>query len=678
MPGLNIIMSKKIFERVLRKGLAPAAALVALLVLVGGLSTYVQLQLSQPRHISMERFDTCSDLVDAFNQTAQRGYPSWGFPGVLTGVPMAAEMADSGAARAPDYSTTNIQVEGVDEADIVKTDGQYIYTLSGSKLVIIKAWPAEDAEVLAEVDLGDFYPREMFIDGDKLMLFGSTRAEAPVPLEASVRGASAEMSIYPYYYSMTTVQLWDVSDRDDPEKVREVDFEGNYLTSRKIGNDVYFVINSYPRYYAMPENPEDLIPRYRETSAGEIASGQEGELENTCGCANVAYFEPINARSFITLASMSISDPDADVEKEVIVGSGDNVYASLDNLYIAEYHYSPWYWDIREANTFERTPTETTIVHKFELDNGEINYMSNAEVPGRVLNQFSMDEFSGHFRIATTIGHVSQMGGGSTNNVYIYNENMNLTGKLEDLAPGERIYSARFMGERGYLVTFKKVDPLFVIDLSNPSSPMVLGKLKIPGYSDYLHPYDENHLIGIGKEAVEAEEEGRDFAWYQGVKMAIFDVSDVENPKELHKVVIGDRGTDSPILSDHKAFLFDRERELLVIPILLAEIKGDPSELPDWAYGDYVYQGAYVYNINLEDGFDLRGRITHFDDEDAFTKSGYYFRGGGYSIMRSLYIGDVLCTLSQNRLKMNDLSDLDEITVLDFGDLNQNRYYEAY
>ena len=655
----------------MRKGIVPAAAvLVALLVLAGGLSVYTQLRLSQPRQVSIERFDTCAQLADAFNQSAQSGYyRGWGvLGGTIAPLAQGASKESADSSAASDYSTTNVQVEGVDEADIVKTDGEYIYTLSGSKLVIVKAWPADDAEVLSETELGDLSPREMLIDGDMLMLFGSTSFQGGPLTEEGSAGEAKEIYPYPYWYTMTTVQLWDVSDREEPCMERAVDFEGDYLTSRKIGDDVYFVINSYPRIYPMPLDAEEIIPLYRDRSAREIESPEEENYEPACGCADVSYFEPINAQSFITLASMSISDPDADVEKEVIAGSGDNVYASQDNIYIAEYYYSPWFWGIRAPDMPQEEPTESTSVHKFSLDSGEIDYIANAEVPGHVLNQFSMDEHDGFFRIATTVGHVSQTAASSTNNIYVYDSDMNLTGKLEDLAPGEQIHSARFMGDRGYLVTFKKIDPLFVIDLSDPARPEVLGKLKIPGYSDYLHPYDENHLIGIGKETVEAEEEGRDFAWYQGIKMALFDVSDVENPVEMYKVVIGDRGTDSPILRDHKAFLFDREKELLVIPILLAEIKGDPSDLlPDWAYGDYVYQGAYVYSLNLEDGFDLRGRITHYDDDEAFKKSGYYFMGN-YDIERSLYIDDVLYTLSRNRLKLSDLSGLDELAVLDFGE----------
>nr|MDO8135029.1 beta-propeller domain-containing protein [Candidatus Njordarchaeum guaymaensis] len=274
---------------------------------------------------------------------------------------------------------------------------------------------------------------------------------------------------------------------------------------------------------------------------------------------------------------------------------------------------------------------------------------------------FSMDEYNGYFRIATTTGQLwwSPEQATSKNHVYVLNMDLNVTGKIEDIAPGESIYSARFMGERCYLVTFKKVDPFFVIDLSDPANPKILGKLKITGYSDYLHPYDENHIIGIGKEAVEAEE--GDFAWYQGVKISLFDVSDVENPVEIGKYEIGDRGTDSPILWDHKALLFDKERNLLAIPVLVAEIneKQYPGGVPPNTYGDYVWQGVYVFNVSA-DALTLRGRIAHAEVSPDLLKSGYYF-DSSYEVKRSLYIDDVLYTVSDKKVKMNNLENLEVI-----------------
>jgi uncharacterized secreted protein with C-terminal beta-propeller domain len=267
-----------------------------------------------------------------------------------------------------------------------------------------------------------------------------------------------------------------------------------------------------------------------------------------------------------------------------------------------------------------------------------------------------MDEYRGYFRIATTTGHVSRNGDSTAQNrVYVLDEDLNIVGRLEGLAPGEQIYSARFMGGRAYLVTFKKVDPLFVIDLTDPTNPRTLGELEIPGYSDYLHPYDETHVIGIGKDAVDMGS----FAWYQGVKIALFDVSDPENPREISSYVIGDRGTNSYALDDHRAFLFSRSKNLLVIPISLAEINEEqyPDGVPPYAYGEHTWDGAYVFNISTEGGLALKGRITH-SDGNVQPCWGWY--DSPNSVKRSLYIENVLYTISDGMVKMNNLADLSD------------------
>jgi uncharacterized secreted protein with C-terminal beta-propeller domain len=253
-----------------------------------------------------------------------------------------------------------------------------------------------------------------------------------------------------------------------------------------------------------------------------------------------------------------------------------------------------------------------------------------------------MDEYNNNFRIATTTGNWQAE---SLNHVYVLDNNLQIIGKLEDLAHGEKIYSVRFLGEKGYLVTFRQMDPLFVIDLSNPTNPAVLGYLKIPGVSNYLHPYDETHVIGVG---VDATEQGR----VQGMKLSLFDVSDVSNPKEISKYIIGERGTYSEALNDHKAFLFSKGKNLLVIPISLAE-------------KDYqqTWQGAYVFNVDLSNGFVLKGRITH--ENETINKTEYYYYDYQSQIRRSLYMDDVLYTLSGKMIKMNDLSDLKEINKVE-------------
>lgn len=666
-------------------GLLIATGLVAIVAIPG--ITEEEFEFS-----NIPKFESCSAITAAFEEARQnqsnRGYYGGGEMMLDMLMPMmtmeqaTAKSADIGGA-VPKYSETNVQVQGVDEADIVKTDGEFIYTLTRGKLTISKVYPAENAEVLSVTELKNLTPNEMFIEKNVVLVFGSYYEDFQIQNKKIAQPgiAVSEMMPYPYYNTnLTRLQLWDVSDKENPKLERTIDFEGRYLTSRKIDGIAYFVINAYPRYQIMEDvSDETILPIFRDTK-------QSDEFTAVSRCIDVGYLPPIQPNNFVTVGSISMKDLSAEVKKETVVASGNNVYASMNNLYLAEVDYQypepiPLIDDILPVQRWE--VKQVTNIHKFALKNGSISYKGMGFAPGTILNQFSMDEYDNHFRIATTIGGVSKAGGGSANNVYVFDEEMERVGTLENLAPGEQIYSMRFMGKKGYMVTFKKIDPLFVIDLSDHTNPRVLGKLKIPGYSDYLHPFDDTHIIGVGKDTREAETDWGDFAWYQGIKIALFDVSDVENPKEMYKIIIGDRGTESYALRDHRAFLFDREKELLVLPITLAEINkaqyGD--EIPDNAYGDYVYQGAYVYKLSLEDGFELIGRITHHDDDEIFKKSGYYYYGADYSVKRSLYIGDVLYTISDAKILANNLSDLDlikELRLLSEDELENNNYNDFY
>jgi uncharacterized secreted protein with C-terminal beta-propeller domain len=300
--------------------------------------------------------------------------------------------------------------------------------------------------------------------------------------------------------------------------------------------------------------------------------------------------------------------------------------------------FQDWYWG------------GNTTIYRIHMQANNMTVEAKGNIPGQERNQFSMDEYGNYFRIQTS----TWSGGVSQTNVYVLDMNLTVVGRLENLAPGENFHSARFMGDRCYLVTFKKTDPLFVIDLSNATNPLVLGELKIPGYSDYLHPYDETHLIGVGKNTVEAEE--GNFAWYQGIKVSLFDVSNVTNPIQKANYIIGDRGSDTPVLSDHKAFLFDRSKNLLAIPVMVAKIDESkyPSPVPPYAYGEPVWQGAYVFDISLYHDLVLEGRITHLNIDMSINEQEYW-------VKRSLYIGDVLYTVSDRMVKMNSLDDLSPI-----------------
>ena len=497
----------------------------------------------------------------------------------------------------PDYSTTNIQVAGVDEADVVKTDGEYLYIVSGSTVYLLRAWPPETAVVLSKLSLNGTVAG-VFVKDAKLVVF---RDESSPQV---LRCAPYNSRCFPYYVARTSLMVYDVSNRAKPILERNVTVDGRYFSSRLIGDYVYAVINK-PAY--LVNDSFVSLPEIR-----------WGNATTKIDPSSIFHTElPDYYHVFTNIVAINLGDarqkPTVDT---FLLGATSCVYVSRDNIYL--------------------TNLGTTI-HKVNIKDGNIAYVANGLVSGYVLNQFSMDEHNGFFRIATSDG--------KSTNVYVLDGNLKVVGKLEGLAPGENLHSARFMGDRGYLVTFKKVDPLFVIDLKNPQNPQVLGKLKIPGYSDYLHPYDETHLIGVGKETVEAEK--GDFAWYQGVKLSLFDVSNVSQPKEIAKIEIGDRGTDTPVLQDHKAFLFSRSRNLLVLPILLAKIDKAkyPQGVPPNTQGEFVWQGAYVFEITLDKGFVFRGGVTHLDNAADLMKSGFYF-SSPYSVKRALYIDDVLYTLS--------------------------------
>jgi uncharacterized secreted protein with C-terminal beta-propeller domain len=229
---------------------------------------------------------------------------------------------------------------------------------------------------------------------------------------------------------------------------------------------------------------------------------------------------------------------------------------------------------------------------------------------------------------------------------------LHIIGRLEGLSPGEMFYAARFMGDRAYLVTFQRMDPLFVIGLQDPHQPKILGQLNVPGVSDYLQPYDETHLIGFGKSSENVTWENA--ALFQGLKLSLFDVTDPSHPIDTSNYLVGARGSDSPALTDHKSVLFDRSLNLLVIPLSIAQAQ--PSAASPWSYNPLVWQGAYVFSVTVQSGIVFRGGITHLPTGQL---PSWY--NSGFFVTRALYIGSALYTISNNMVKMNSLSDLTEL-----------------
>lgn len=542
-----------------------------------------------------------------------------------------------------DYSSTNVQVQGVDELDTVKTDGQYIYTITNNSLVMVKAYPA--AGVVSTITPNGTLTG-VFVYGDKLVLIGGSPNYGIMPL---MGGPTMGIASYPYQYNPST-NLWvyDISNRANPSLVFSLEEKGTYVGSRLINSSAYLITTEY----VIVRNETVELP-------SRLVNGQP----QTTSAAKIYHSDVQDyTYTFTTVSRLDLGQSLHLDSQTFMISSSGTLYVSTGNIYLTS-----TIWSCEEE----------TVIHRVDISNGPASYQATGTVPGRVMNQFSMDEYQGVFRVATsfwapivrlmttstTVSPTPVVGtstsaaaasplSGLTTNVYALNMNLREIGRLEGLAPGEQFHSARFLGDRGYLVTFKKTDPLFVIDLKDPTSLRVLGELHVSGYSDYLQPYDETHLIGIGKNATDAD--GGSFAWYQGVKVSLFDVSDPANPVEVSNFVIGDRGTQSPSLTDSHAVLFDHDRNLLVIPVEVAKLP--ENNTTPWAWGDFVWQGAYVFSVNPDEGVVFRGGITHLKSGEVPN-----WNNSNRFVTRSLYIGDVLYTVSPAMVKMNSLTDLTEL-----------------
>jgi inhibitor of cysteine peptidase len=581
----------------------------------------------------------------------------------------SADSSTSAAPSAPnggesrDYSQTNLQVDGVDEADWAKTDGNFIYQLSGSRVLISDISDPSVPKLAATLEyppVNGFYPQEMYVDNRQLIVIGQSSIAIPLQGDSgkgkaspdNVVSSNAAIGILPPRPIHTTVQtrIYELNDAGLPKLIRETELEGSYISSRKIESALYIVTTkiNYINYTGGFE------PVYSDSSIS-------GDMK-VVPLSEIRYFPESPDTSTLLIGALDLDRPAQEMQVSAYLGSGQAIYASAKHLYVTISKYVP------SGDTYR----QETQVYKFRLNQGNIVYINEGSVPGTILNQFAMDEYEGYFRIATTKGDMWGSGENkSKNNVYVLDEQLKTVGTLENLAPGERIFATRFLGGRAYMITFRNVDPLFAIDLRNPVKPTVLGQLKIPGYSDYLHPYDENHIIGFGKETVELPSKGfgpeETMAFYQGMKIALFDVSDVSHPKEMFKEMIGDRGTSSELLNNHKALLFSKAKGLMAFPVELMEIRDKKSieqgSFP--AYGQFTFQGAYVYHIDLEKGFTLQGRITHLSQDDL-NKSGQYGFEYTKSVRRILYAGHMLYTLSESMLKANELNSLQERGALTY------------
>jgi inhibitor of cysteine peptidase len=516
------------------------------------------------------------------------------------------------------YSTTNIQVAGVDEADIVKTDGKYIYaattnnyyTASQNNVYIVKADP-QDPRVIAKISLGnETYVAGLFLsqDSNQLVVLGSQYQVYAYDV------AQPSLAIYPYYSGVNTfLSVYDISEKASPVLAQNLTLSGSYFNSRMIGDYVYVVVSQSAYIY------EDTVPLpkvYTATSTDEIPATKVYYSDT----ANFTEVEN-NYFTFTSFYGLNLKNLSQELTNmTVLMGGASTMYVSLGNMYVT---YPTW------------SEGQYTTIYRVSIDGGSLTFEAKGSVPGYILNQYSMDEHNGYFRLATTTRKET-----TENTVFVLNMNLTAVGelKLENSEVRETIQSVRFLGDKAYIVTFEQKDPFFVLDMSNPTAPRVAGKLEIPGFSSYLHPYDENHVIGLGKEG-------------SNVKLSLFDVSNVNAPKEIAKYVVEGDWTYSEALNEPKAFLLDKQKELLVIPILVNNYGVVDSSGRELEMQGNVWQGAYVFKLTLA-GFELKGGVTHQENATQL------YIDYNENVNRALYIDNTLYTVSNARVQLNSLDTL--------------------
>ncbi len=555
---------------------------------------YIKREFIDPEKDPLQK-QTYQEIYQVIKDVESQQDTKWGRTVLTDDLAVGIEEADI-ASQEADFSDTNIQVAGVQEADIIKTDGQYIYTIYENKLSIIDV---ADFSVISQTKLEtEEYQQysEMYYYEDTLVLFSHDSQFVILPMLEDQ--ASSHVTVQ--------ATIFDVSDRKSPEKQNQLTQSGWYLSSRMIDNHVY-IISQHSVYNPDLDEPTSFVPM------------TEGKERKPLAPSDIYLMPNPTNTSYITITSIDVNNPNDFVNTKAILGGGSEVYASLENIFVTG----------MEMIEEDDKTNQYTNIFKFKIDNGEIDFLVNNKVLGYILNQFSMDEYQGNFRLVTTVQEFNFSFADEfistfdftppTNSLYVLDKDLEIISKIEGLAEEERVYSVRFQQEIVYFVTFFEIDPLFAVDLSDPENPIILSELKITGFSDYLHVFNEDYLFGLGKEA---DLEGR----ILGVKISMFDIRDKTDITEEHKKVIGDRYSWSEGSYNHKAILVSAERNLIGFPVS----------------DDY-----YLYQFYEDEGF-VKRKQTNFE-LDSY-----------YGQKRGLYIDENLYVYSEDTLIKIDLEEFEE------------------
>jgi inhibitor of cysteine peptidase len=589
------------------------------------------------------------------------------------------DMAAPGDSDGAGYSETNVQEAGVDESDKVKTDGTYLYVAGDTGVDIIDTTFEDGMKKVSRIDV-DGYVVSLYLYADTLIILytpdnGSGNKWAG---EDDIEPTDIDIGIgMPYWIPVNAkigILIADISDPEYPLIIKNIQADGFLVSSRLTGGRLYIISQYFPdippleQWYDESEEErsdayntnkqklddltlDDFIPSYQEYDATGFMT-EAGRL-----IATEDFLRPkdSNGGTIVSIITIDLTDLSKDFESLGFIADVHHVYASTDNLYLVSAKYNHF----GDIETDTETPALQTLIYQFDLAGATVRYTAVGSVPGQILNQFSLSEYEHVLRIATSTGNTWD--GSAENHVYCLNKNndkLDIIGRIEGLAPGEKLYASRFIGDKGFLVTFVEIDPLFTLDLSDPRNPSVAGELKVPGYSTYIHQIGENHLLTIGKDVVVENNS----VWYQGLQMSLFDISDFANPELIAVEKIGDRGTESEALFNHKALTFRSADNLIALPVDLYEHLSPPST--PWEYGTQTFHGLYVYKITDENDFDHLGKIQMTPKTYDF----YLYQGW----IRGIFIDENIYAVSANTVKVAEIESMDEVSgSIDEGALSQ-------
>ncbi len=625
---------------------------------------------------SLSLATSCDDLLERYQEHALEVVTPWGLPGdywgpIWRGDVMeefatdgddAAVSAPAGGEAGVDYSTTNVQEAGVDEPDIVKTDGRYVFALVDGALRVAEV-DGDDVAVLGTDRFGDIHYSSLLLAGDRLLMVGHGWSERSF---GDVAGDIA----YPGGSEISTILELDVSDPSDPDVLRTLQIDGSVVSARMVDDRVRLVTRSQPVGFvweypegnglraernALEANKEiirestiDMWLPYHVLSDDVANRETEGQLVD---CDDM--YLPSEPSGVSTLSILSFplgGDGLADVWPAGLLAQGETVYASNDSLYVATQRWVDWGVLASDGDAEEAAEQFKTRIHKFAITGPKARYEASGEVPGFLIGQWAMSEHEGDLRVASTTnpwGWWSSAESESELNVLRPDGEGRLesVGRVGGMGETETIRAVRFIGEMGYIVTFRQTDPLYVIDVSDPTDPVIDGELKINGYSAYLHPVGDGLLMGVGQDATD---EGR----VLGTQISLFDVSDPANPQRVSQITIEDAWAEAEW--DHHAFLWWDGLAVSPYQVWSWNEKDETETFDTGAIAVRVVDGELVDAGRIRNG--LEGPVVFGDGEDDWPVDPWRAQ-----IRRTIVIGDVLLTVGEGGIGVHDLSTLENL-----------------